>query len=67
MIAREAESLTVACQGEPKKRGLQMVVRLFLAAAALAAVTVGFLLPLPGRGERHDTRVQAAGREAGRS
>jgi hypothetical protein len=44
-----------------------MVVRLFLAAAALAAVTVGFLLPLPGRGERDDTRTQAASREAGRS
>jgi hypothetical protein len=44
-----------------------MVVRLFLAAAALAAVTVGFLLPLPGRGERHDARAQAAAGEAGRS
>jgi hypothetical protein len=67
MIAREVESLTVTCQGEPKKRGLVMVVRLFLVAAAVAAVAVGFLLPLPGRGEHRDARVQAAGREAGRS
>ena len=67
MIAGEAESLTVTCQGEPKKRGLSMVIRLFLAAAALAAAAVGFLLPLPGRGERHDARAQAATGEAGRS
>jgi hypothetical protein len=44
-----------------------MVVRLFLAAAALAAVTVGFLLPLPGRGDRHDARALAAAGDAGRS
>jgi hypothetical protein len=67
MIAKAAESLTVICQGEPKKRGLVMVVRLFLAAAALAAVTVGFLLPLPGRSERHDARVQVAAGDADRS
>ena len=67
MIAKAAESLTVICQGEAKKRGLVMVVRLFLAAAALAAVTVGFLLPLPERGDRPDARAQAASNEAGQS
>jgi hypothetical protein len=67
MNVGEAESLTVICQGDPKKRGLVMVVRLFLAAAALAAVTVGFLLPLPGRGEGHDARAQAAANSSGQS
>jgi hypothetical protein len=35
------------------------VIRLFLASAVLAALAVGFLLPLPGRGVGHDVRPQA--------
>lgn len=42
-----------------------MALRLFLAAVALAAVTVGLLLPVPG--EEKQPKSQLAGYEVGRS
>ena len=36
-----------------------MVVRLFVAAAVLAAVMVGLLLPLPGRRDQNHFQAEA--------